>query len=277
HAPTLEISNDEMVNSSIDPANWDLAVFHGKSNPATVSFKWSATADTTGIDQGGIAVMLDSPEIAANGYLITRRTLKNEIRLWRIVNGQNPSEPIITAPLLARPNPGEELRIAISSDQNGNHFTVFINGRQDATISDSSFFIDPANIVEWYTGVMLAGGRNNNIDDFKILTTGFPVSVEDNETSPPGDFVLSQNYPNPFNPETTIRFQLPKTGLAALKVYDILGREIRVLVNRDLTAGSHSVLWDGRDRSGSPVASGVYFYEMRAGDFREAKRMSLIR
>jgi hypothetical protein len=88
----------------------------------------------------------------------------------------------------------------------------------------------------------------------------------------PKEFGLGQNYPNPFNPSTTIRFELPKAAHVSLGVYDILGREVSVLVNERRDAGVHEVRFDG-----SNLASGVYFYRMQAGDFVDSKQLLLLR
>lgn len=85
-------------------------------------------------------------------------------------------------------------------------------------------------------------------------------------------FQLSQNYPNPFNPVTNIQFDLPKEGLVTLKVYDVLGREVKNIVNEFKPAGSYIVSFDG-----SELSSGIYFYRLEAGDFIQVKRMILIR
>ncbi|MDZ7360450.1 MAG: S8 family serine peptidase [candidate division KSB1 bacterium] len=84
----------------------------------------------------------------------------------------------------------------------------------------------------------------------------YPIGVEENVI--PVDFALSQNFPNPFNPETAIRFGLPQDEHVQLVVIDLLGREVRKLVDNDFSAGYHSVVWDGKDNAGSAVASGVY-------------------
>lgn len=73
----------------------------------------------------------------------------------------------------------------------------------------------------------------------------------------PDDFGLSQNYPNPFNPETRVKFQLPMASKVVLKIYNVLGQEVRTLVNNEMRAGFHSIIWDGRNRSGVRVASGI--------------------
>ena len=85
-------------------------------------------------------------------------------------------------------------------------------------------------------------------------------------------YKLEQNYPNPFNPETNIQFDLPKEGLVTLKVYDILGREVKNLVNEFKQAGSYIVSFDG-----SELSSGIYFYRLEAGEFVQVKRMVLIK
>jgi hypothetical protein len=88
----------------------------------------------------------------------------------------------------------------------------------------------------------------------------------------PYDFRLLQNYPNPFNPNTTIKFELPKTSQVNLRVIDILGREVTVLVNERRDAGVHEVKFDG-----SNLASGVYFYRLQEGDYVASKKMLVVK
>ncbi len=88
----------------------------------------------------------------------------------------------------------------------------------------------------------------------------------------PTKFSLSQNYPNPFNPSTAIRYQLAAVSHVTLKVYDLLGREVATLVNQRQNPGSHTVMFDA-----GKLPSGVYFYTINAGVFRETKRMMLMK
>ncbi len=88
----------------------------------------------------------------------------------------------------------------------------------------------------------------------------------------PTRFSLDQNYPNPFNPSTTIRYELPKSSVVRLSVYDILGREVSVLVNERKNAGEYEVQFDARN-----LASGIYFYILQAGLFVETKKLLLVR
>ena len=88
----------------------------------------------------------------------------------------------------------------------------------------------------------------------------------------PKDFVLFQNYPNPFNPTTVISYQLPTAGHVVIKVYDVLGREVTTLVNERKSAGSYQVPFDAH-----LMPSGVYFYSLQSGSFKETKKMELIK
>jgi flagellar hook assembly protein FlgD len=83
------------------------------------------------------------------------------------------------------------------------------------------------------------------------------------------DYALNQNYPNPFsangtfgNPSTQIRFALPEDGKVKLEIYDLLGNMVRTLVSKEMSAGWHEVLWDGRNQAGHTVAVGIYFYRI---------------
>ncbi|MBD3423088.1 MAG: T9SS type A sorting domain-containing protein, partial [Candidatus Latescibacteria bacterium] len=93
----------------------------------------------------------------------------------------------------------------------------------------------------------------------------------------PTAFALHQNYPNPFNPLTTIQFDLPVGSKVNLSIYDVNGKRVTVLLDREMTAGCKSVSWNGRSSSGETVASGVYFYRISADKFVETKKMILMR
>jgi hypothetical protein len=96
-------------------------------------------------------------------------------------------------------------------------------------------------------------------------------------TGLPQAFALLQNYPNPFNPETEIRFALPQASHVVIKIFNLLGEEVRTLVDEQREAGYHSMRWDGKDKNGKLVASGVYLYQLQAGTFFKVKKMALLR
>ncbi len=112
----------------------------------------------------------------------------------------------------------------------------------------------------------------------RIKTSGNPVtSVDDNNVNHTLTYQLMNNYPNPFNPATTIRFQIPQTEHVTIIVYDILGREVNELTDDLYNAGDHQILWDGTNQYGQTVASGLYIYRIKAGDFVQSKKMLLLK
>ena len=94
---------------------------------------------------------------------------------------------------------------------------------------------------------------------------------------PIDDFALGANQPNPFNPETTLRYALPAAQPVRLTVYDMLGQQVRVLVDGEQPPGWHQVVWDGRDQVGRPVASGIYLYRLQTPQFSQTRKMILLR
>jgi len=109
-------------------------------------------------------------------------------------------------------------------------------------------------------------GKNNQVLPVELIESGIV-----------DDYKLEQNYPNPFNPSTTIRYNILESGRVTLKIYDLLGREIKTLVNENQINGKYQVLWNGENNFGSNVSSGVYFYQLKAGDFIQTKKMILLR
>ena len=122
-------------------------------------------------------------------------------------------------------------------------------------------------------------------DDISVIASGGAAKRVADGKSGEGDqgdalltpFALLQSRPNPFNPETLIEYHLPEEGLVSLKVYNLLGQEIRMLEQGRKAAGAYHVHWDGRDEQGHPVSSGIYFYRMKVEDFVETKKMLMLR
>jgi hypothetical protein len=95
--------------------------------------------------------------------------------------------------------------------------------------------------------------------------------------SVPQVFSLHQNFPNPFNPVTKIRYDLPKEEDVRINIYDVMGRNIKLLVNKKKNAGYRSVRWDATNNYGESVSAGMYIYVIQAGDFRATKKMVLLK
>lgn len=105
---------------------------------------------------------------------------------------------------------------------------------------------------------------------------GIGVGVDEDITMPV-TYVLKQNYPNPFNPETNIDLFLPKEQDVSLTVFNLLGQQVRTLVNSRLPAGEHTVLWDGKNDNGASSPSGIYFYRLYTPEFSQTNKMVMLR
>ncbi|RIK54879.1 hypothetical protein DCC62_31645, partial [candidate division KSB1 bacterium] len=116
------------------------------------------------------------------------------------------------------------------------------------------------------------------ITDFKVDDTGTGVAGgHRNDGSVPTAFTLAQNYPNPFNPETRIRFEVPQgwTAPVTLRIFNVQGQLVQTLVDGFMPPGQHTVTWNARTASGQAVSTGVYFYQIRSGDFVAVRKMLL--
>jgi len=93
----------------------------------------------------------------------------------------------------------------------------------------------------------------------------------------PDVFALHQNYPNPFNPITRINYDLPEDALVNITIYDMMGRQVKTLINSEQTAGYRNIRWNATNNTGSPVSAGIYLYMIQAGDFRQTRKMVLLK
>lgn len=113
---------------------------------------------------------------------------------------------------------------------------------------------------------------SNTARDYATIKYSQTIGIQNISSEIPEGFSLSQNYPNPFNPVTNIRLNIAKSGLVLMKVYDITGKEVAVLVNEDLSAGVYNVDFDA-----SMLSSGTYFYSMETAGFRDVKKMVVVK
>lgn len=125
-----------------------------------------------------------------------------------------------------------------------------------------------------YAGGIFTTAGSVSANYIAKYSCGIPTSVGEDKTENtlPKSFKLEQNYPNPFNPMSTIRYDIPKTSFVKISVYDILGREIKVLVDEEKNPGSYEVIFDAKE-----LASGIYFYAIRSGEFTQIKKMILMK
>lgn len=178
---------------------------------------------------------------------------------------------------------------------NGWVFTVFICGNADAParlrLKDTLLLPQEFNVIL----EDIASGERYPVSANESLTLPYRLSVEGRryrllvgsenfienyEGGPaavPDRFELYQNEPNPFNPETAIRYDLPVPGHVRLEIFNILGQKVVTLVDRHMDAGAHRVIWNGTDRDGNTVASGIYLYRLSAGTETARRKMMLLK
>ena len=160
----------------------------------------------------------------------------------------------------------------VRTDGNGDTlWTRTHGGNHQEMLNDLKLTDDGGFIAVGHT---YSFGQVSNPDAYVVKTNseGIVTNVIERSNNIPTEFSLSQNYPNPFNPSTKISWQQPVGGLVTLKIYDVLGREFTTLVNEELTAGTHETIFDA-----SRFSSGVYFYQLNAGDYIQTKKMILLK
>lgn len=172
--------------------------------------------------------------------------------------------------------------IALTGPSIDSVFIVMNDG--NGSFSSASAFYAGGN-GDFIYGIELNGDNYNDLvvahsalNTVSVLINGLYTDVEDNNSaSLPETFWLSCNYPNPFNPVTTIEYGLPRRSHVTIEIYNILGRTVRSLVDREESAGWYAITWDGMNDDGESVATGIYLYRLKAGDYIETKRMLLLK
>ena len=120
-------------------------------------------------------------------------------------------------------------------------------------------------------------GEVSNEDSADPLWTYTQLSNEDEILPVFENVVLHPNFPNPFNPVTTLRYDLPEDSQVSIMIYDIMGRKVKTLVNKSQNAGFKATIWDATNDLGQPVSAGIYLYTIQAGDFRQTRKMVLLK
>jgi uncharacterized delta-60 repeat protein len=157
------------------------------------------------------------------------------------------------------------------------------NGPADTTDQAYAIAVDDSGNV-YVTGYSFGVGTDRDYATIKYSELVSEVKDETQVTEKPYEFNLSQNYPNPFNPTTSIRYTVdnPQSTVhgsirTTLKIYDVLGEEVKTLIDEKEFPGEYTVPWDGRNEKGEPLASGVYLYELRVGNHTSSKKMVLLK
>jgi hypothetical protein len=172
-----------------------------------------------------------------------------------------------------------------SGDPSVTGFVVSYGRRPYDVVGTYEYTVDAGNVTtydicelqlgSWYVAVQArnyAGQLSAYSEQQTVIV--LPTAAGD---IPPMDVELLQNNPNPFNPSTTISYLLPQAETVRLVVYDVRGREVAILADGPRPAGRHDIRWDGRNRSGEPVSSGVYYYRLQTADGNQVRNMILLK
>jgi len=166
-------------------------------------------------------------------------------------------------------------------DQDNEDFDAVCDLNEDGRVDLADFFIFADQLGKSSTATKLVGeGRAKESVYGYALEQEYGLTEEmisEHEGVMPATFSLWQNYPNPFNPTTTISYLLAQDEEVTLSIWNLSGQLVRELVHEVQPDGSYSATWDGRDGAGKLVANGVYLYQIRAGDFRSARKMVLMK
>jgi hypothetical protein len=168
-------------------------------------------------------------------------------------------------------------------DESGNLLWVKQAGGSESEVIGSSIAVDSS-------GNSLVTGRFGGTATFCEITLtcagytdiivakiGETITGIQQTPNTPAITLLHQNYPNPFNPAATIRYDLSRASQVILKVYNMRGQTVRILINEKQAAGQHSVVWDGWDRYNKQVSSGIYIYQIQVDEYVQSRKMLLIR
>ena len=128
-----------------------------------------------------------------------------------------------------------------------------------------------------YSGTVTIYSNDSDEEEVIIHLYGDTETLSIDEIPIPDKFTLHQNHPNPFNPITTLRYDLPEDALVNITIYDMMGRRISTLVNNQQSSGYKSVRWNATNDKGSSVSAGLYLYTIQAGEFRQTKKMVLLK
>ncbi len=230
-----------------------------RSGKRSIAVSWYSSVDSTGNNIVHISdAWLFTPRFATNNDSISfyatggAQAYTDSIQIWVNTTTNNPE--------------GTRVKIGSIVWPNGSVYGRFQRYRYSLSqFSGQTIAIG----FRYYMNLQDANGLLVQLDDIYV---GGSVGIENISSDIPKSYRLSQNYPNPFNPVTNIAFDIPKSSYAVLRVFDMLGREVAMLINEKLDAGSYRVNFDA-----SNLSSGTYFYSLTTSNFSQTKKLTVIK
>ena len=149
--------------------------------------------------------------------------------------------------------------------QNAQSFNTAQNSFTDSDVEDGMMYFYRIRAADY-------SGNWSDYSEIVQLST-----LSNDNTNVAERFMLHQNYPNPFNPMTTLQYDIPEDAFVKFRVFDMSGNAVKTLVNKTMTSGFKSIRWDATNNLGQPVSAGVYLYTIEAGEFRQTKKVILLK
>jgi hypothetical protein len=154
----------------------------------------------------------------------------------------------------------------------GSGYNKIVENLSDTTASlDIMSDLQISTTYNWY--IKSTDGKDTTKSSILSFTTSASiVKVNDTKNIIPSTVTLYQNYPNPFNPSTRIEYSIPANAFVIIEIYDVYGREIEKLINKEQEAGRYSITWEPKN-----IPSGIYYYKIQSGKYSEVRKMILLR
>jgi hypothetical protein len=259
------------IDQSFDPN----AVITPDSVTIYLKVKFTTTGTPTIGDQLHVTVALDPVYFSnGNGYVVASSPV-GSIGNWYF---QDDGPTLVPASAIGYDSWFWE-KIVVNSDTIS--VWVFADGEAPTDTANYTFTPDGVDLGTAAPTFLIIGLTDDDSSAVHIDEVWYnetPAGMDIYDDAPiASSYELGQNYPNPFNPITTLRYDLPETGLVNITIYDILGRQIKTLINQNQDAGFKSVIWDATNDYGKPVSAGVYLYQIRAGNFVQSRKMVLLK
>ena len=287
--------NDEIIALSILPP-FPVYIFNdttvsGVNYPYSTNYRYIFGSDPWSANDNSSISLADIDGDGDNDILSTSGDREGIVLIRNLGNYSFADEELLVREaegfvIMDYENDGDKDIVTMNDRLETNGITIFLNdGSGNFTTRENCFFPHadgfPLSMVasdfdnDGRTDIAISAVGFGSADSLFVLYNlgGGTVGIDEQETEEiPTTFSLSQNYPNPFNPTTTIKYSIPNAGLVTLSVFNILGEQVKTLINQEMSAGNHTVQFNA-----SGLASGIYLYRIQAGSFIQTKKMILLK